>query len=56
MKPTANPCIGHDCYDPDMGCLIPGGDRWYACPLMPDPDPKLFAELEDTDAQEELDL
>lgn len=42
MKPKANPCLGHDCYDPDMGCMIPGIDRWYACPLQPDPGPEDF--------------
>lgn len=28
-----NPCLDCDCYDPDMGCTMPGTDRWYACPL-----------------------
>ena len=28
-----NPCLGCDCYDPDMGCTMPGMDKWYACPL-----------------------
>lgn len=42
-KAEANPCLGYDCYDPDMGCMIPGIDRRYACPLQPDPGPEDFA-------------
>ena len=42
MKPNINPCLGYDCYDPDTGCMIPGIDRWYACPLRPDPGPEDF--------------
>lgn len=28
-----NPCYGCDCWDEDMGCLMAGVDRTYACPL-----------------------
>lgn len=42
MKPNINPCLGHDCYDPDTGCMMPGIDRWYACPLRTDPGPEDF--------------
>lgn len=41
-KVEANPCLGHDCYDPDLGCTIPSIDHWFACPLMPDPGPEEF--------------
>lgn len=41
-KVEANPCLGHGCYDPDLGCTITGIDRWFACPLMPDPGPENF--------------
>ncbi|MGN0685965.1 MAG: hypothetical protein ACI4KC_07715 [Gemmiger sp.] len=46
MKPNINPCLGHGCYDPDLGCTIPSIDHWFACPLMPDPGPEVFADLE----------
>ena len=46
MKPNTNPCLGHGCYDPDLGCTIPSFDRWYACPLMPEPGPEDFEGLE----------
>ena len=42
MKITTNPCLGHGCYDPDLGCTIPAIDRWYAYPLQPDPRPEDF--------------
>ncbi len=34
-----NPCFSCGCpaYDPDLGCMIPSNDLWYACPLEPDP-------------------
>ena len=33
LKPEPpNPCLDCDCYDPDMGCSMPGIDRSYACP------------------------
>lgn len=28
-----NPCLGCDCYDPDMGCSMPSIDLWYACSI-----------------------
>ena len=34
VKPEGpNPCLDCDCYDPDMGCTMPGIDKSYACPL-----------------------
>ena len=35
-----NPCLLCNCgfYDSDFGCTCPGMDRWYACPLEPEPD------------------
>ena len=34
VKPEGpNPCLDCDCYDPDMGCPMPGIDKSYACPL-----------------------
>lgn len=56
MKIPVNPCLGHGCYAPDVGCTIPGTDRWYACPLQPDPEPEDFAELEVAHNAEEPDL
>ena len=37
---TKNPCLLCNCgfYDSDFGCTCPGMDRWYACPLEPEPD------------------
>ena len=46
MKIPVNPCLGHGCYDPDVGCTIPGDARWYACPLMPEPGPEDFEGME----------
>lgn len=46
MKTNMNRCLGHGCYDPDLGCTIPSIDRWYACPLMPAPGSEVFADLE----------
>lgn len=28
-----NPCLYCDCYNLDMGCMMPSIDKWYACPL-----------------------
>lgn len=28
-----NPCLGYDCYDPDMGCTMSSIDISYACPF-----------------------
>lgn len=33
MNYDKNPCLEHDCYDPDMGCTMPSCDMDYACPL-----------------------
>ena len=30
-------CLRCDCYDSDMGCTCPSIDKWYACPLEPEP-------------------
>lgn len=30
-------CLTCDCYDPDRGCTMPSADKWYACPLEPEP-------------------
>lgn len=56
MKITKNPCLGYDCYDPDTGCMIPGIDRWYACPLQPDPRPEDFEGLGVAQDAQESDL
>lgn len=56
MKPNTNPCLGHGCYAPDVGCTIPGTDRWYACPLQPDPEPEDFEGLEVAHNAEKPDL
>lgn len=42
MKPNINPCLGHGCYDPDLGCTIPSSDHWFARPLMPAPGSEEF--------------
>lgn len=31
-------CRGCDFYDCDFGCTCSSIDKWYACPLEPDPD------------------
>lgn len=56
MKLTTNPCPGHGCYDPDLGCLIPGSEHWYACPLQPDPGPADFEGWEAKHNAQEPDL
>lgn len=33
-----NPCLRCGFYDPDFGCMCPGEEKWYACPLEPEPD------------------
>lgn len=33
-----NPCLDCGFYDSDMGCTCPSMDKWYACPLEPEPD------------------
>lgn len=45
-KVEENPCLWCDCYDPDIGCTMPDIDRWYACPLQPDPGPEDFEGVE----------
>lgn len=38
-----NPCLDCGCYDSDMeGCTCPSIDRWYVCPLEPEPSPEDF--------------
>lgn len=56
MKIDPTPCLGHGCYDPDLGCTIPASDRWYACPLQPDPGPEDFSMLEVAQDAQEPDL
>lgn len=46
MKIDPNPCLGHGCYDTDLGCTIPASEHWYACPLMPEPGPENFEGME----------
>ena len=36
-----NPCYGYDCYDEDLGCIMPRLDRPHACPLKDKPFPFL---------------
>lgn len=31
MIKEANPCLGCDCYDSDMGCTMSSLDKMYAC-------------------------
>ncbi|MDE7398582.1 MAG: hypothetical protein K2N06_03550 [Oscillospiraceae bacterium] len=31
-----NPCLDCDCYDPDLGCIMPSLDKSYACSLESD--------------------
>lgn len=35
-----NPCFECGCswYDSDLGCTCPYGEKWYQCPLEPEPD------------------
>ena len=56
MKIDTNPCLKHGCYDPDRGCTIPAIDRWYACPLQPDPGPEDFVGLEAVQDAQKSDL
>ena len=30
-------CLNCGFYDSDMGCTCPSIDKWYACPLEPEP-------------------
>ena len=36
MNQEKNPCLMCDCYDPDMGCIMPPMDKTFACPLEDD--------------------
>ena len=56
MKITTNPCLGHGCYAPDLGCTIPASGPGYACPLQPDPGPDDFVGLEAVPNAQESDL
>lgn len=33
MPREVNPCLDCGAYDSDMGCMMPSGDMWYACPI-----------------------
>lgn len=33
MEREINPCLDCGAYDSDMGCMMPGTDMWYACPI-----------------------
>lgn len=35
-------CLNCGCYDSDFGCTCPSLDKWYACPLEPEPSPEDF--------------
>lgn len=35
-------CLSCGFYDPDFECTCPSLDRWYACPLEPEPKPEDF--------------
>lgn len=35
---SENPCFDCGWYDSDMGCTCPDGEKWYQCPLEPEPD------------------
>nr|DAQ98306.1 MAG TPA: Protein of unknown function (DUF1604) [Caudoviricetes sp.] len=37
-----NQCFECDCYDSDFGCACSSLDKWYACPLEPEPSPEDF--------------
>lgn len=41
-------CLNCDFYDSDRGCTCPSMDKWYACPLEPEPT------VEDLMTEEEL--
>ena len=40
-----NQCFSCDFYDSDFGCICPSYDKWYACPLAPEPKPEEFMTL-----------
>lgn len=39
-RETGNPCFDCDCgwYDSDLGCTCSSLEKWYQCPLEPEPD------------------
>lgn len=39
-RETGNPCFDCGCgwYDSDLGCTCPSLEKWYQCPLEPEPD------------------
>lgn len=39
-RETGNPCFDCRCgwYDSDLGCTCPSLEKWYQCPLEPEPD------------------
>lgn len=39
-RETGNPCFDYGCgwYDSDLGCTCPSLEKWYQCPLEPEPD------------------
>lgn len=45
---NSNPCLGCGFYDCDFGCTCPSMDKWYACPLEPEPSPEDFMTKEET--------
>ena len=40
-----NQCFSCDFYDSDFECICPSYDKWYACPLEPEPKPEEFMTL-----------
>lgn len=40
-------CLSCGFYDPDFECTCPSLDKWYACPLEPEPTPKDFMTQEE---------
>lgn len=51
-----NPCLGCGAYDPDMGCEMPSIDKWYACPLEPEPEIGEFIMKEDLEEMADLKI
>lgn len=42
-------CLMCDFYDPDYECTCSPLDKWYACPLEPEPKPEDFMTQEEID-------
>ena len=40
-------CLDCGCYDSDLGCTCPSLDKWYVCPLEPEPQPEDFMTQEE---------